>query len=76
MLGAGISVTFPALLAEAGASSERPAEAIGAVSTGGYAGFLVGPPLIGGIAELASLPVALWLIPLLAASVALLVRRR
>jgi len=73
-LGAGISVTFPALLAEAGATSARPAEAIGAVSTGGYTGFLVGPPLIGAVAEVAGLPVALWLIPLLAAGAALLVR--
>jgi MFS family permease len=72
VLGAGISVTFPALLAEAGATSARPAEAIGAVSTGGYLGFLVGPPVIGGVAELAGLPVALWLIPLLAASAAVL----
>jgi len=70
VLGAGISVTFPALLAEAGATSDRPAEAVGAVSTGGYLGFLVGPPVIGGIAQVAGLPVALWLIPLLAASAA------
>jgi len=76
VLGAGISVTFPALLAEAGAGSQRPAEAIGAVSTGGYLGFLVGPPLIGGVAELAGLPVALWLIPLLAASAAALTAAR
>ena len=75
VLGAGISVTFPALLAEAGATSDRPAEAVGAVSTGGYAGFLAGPPLIGGIAEVAGLPTALWLIPLLAAAAALLVHR-
>jgi MFS family permease len=70
VLGAGISVTFPALLAEAGATSDRPAEAIGAVSTGGYFGFLVGPPLIGGVAQLAGLPVALWIIPALAAAAA------
>lgn len=76
VLGAGISVTFPALLAEAGATSKRPAEAIGAVSTGGYLGFLVGPPAIGGVAQLAGLPVALWLIPLLAAGASLLVRER
>lgn len=76
VLGAGISVTFPALLAEAGANSTRPAEAVGAVSTGGYTGFLVGPPLIGAVAEVAGLPVALWLIPALAAAAALLVRYR
>jgi MFS family permease len=74
-LGAGISLTFPALLAEAGATSARPAEAIGAVSTGGYLGFLVGPPAIGSVAQLAGLPVALWLIPALAATAALLAGR-
>jgi hypothetical protein len=70
VLGAGISVTFPALLAEAGATSDRPAEAVGAVSTGGYVGFLVGPPLIGSVAQVAGLPVALWIIPMLAAGAA------
>jgi fucose permease len=70
VLGAGISVTFPALLAEAAATSDRPAEAVGVVSNGGYLGFIVGPPLIGGIAEVAGLAVALWTIPLLAASAA------
>jgi MFS family permease len=72
VLGAGISVTFPALLAEASVAADRPAEGIAAVSTGGYTGFLVGPPVIGGLAELTSLPVALWLIPLLAAAASVL----
>jgi len=76
VLGAGISLTFPALLAEASTVAERPAEGIGAVATGGYLGFLVGPPVIGGLAELTSLPVALWVIPLLAASAAILVQPR
>jgi MFS family permease len=76
VLGAGISRTFPALRAEASTVAERPAEGIGAVATGGYLGFLVGPPAIGGLAELTSLPVALWVIPLLAASAAILIRPR
>lgn len=76
MLGAGISLTFPALLAEASTVAPRPAEGIGAVATGGYLGFLVGPPMIGGLAELTSLPLALWVIPLLAASAAILIRPR
>src|SRR5215470_13468780 len=76
VLGAGISLTFPALLAEASTVAERPAEGICAVATGGYLGFLVGPPVIGGLAELTSLPVALWVIPLLAASAAILVQPR
>ena len=74
VLGAGISLTFPALLAEAASVAPRPAEGIGAVATGGYLGFLVGPPMIGGLAELTSLPVALWLLPLLAVAAAVLIR--
>jgi hypothetical protein len=42
------------------------------VSTIGYTGFLAGPPLIGAIAELTSLPAALAVLPLLAAAMALL----
>ena len=76
VLGAGLSLTFPALLAEAGAGSARPAEAIGAVATGGYTGFLVGPPVIGAVAETAGLPAAMWLIPVLAAGAALAVSGR
>lgn len=76
VLGAGISLTFPALLAEAASVAPRPAEGIGAVATGGYLGFLVGPPAIGGLAELTSLPVALWVIPLLAAATAVLIAPR
>lgn len=76
VLGAGISLTFPALLAEAGANAPRPAEAIAAVSTGGYTGFLVGPPLIGALAEVGGVTLAVWFIPLLAAAAALVVRGR
>jgi hypothetical protein len=42
------------------------------VATMGYFGFVLGPPLIGGLATLTSLPVALGLLVLLAAIVAAL----
>jgi MFS family permease len=42
-------------------------QAIAAVSTVGYLGFLVGPPLIGAAAELAGLRVGLGLVVLLVA---------
>lgn len=76
VLGAGISVTFPALLAHSGAGARHAGPALAAVSTGGYTGFLVGPTAIGGVAELAGLPAALWLLPALAAAAGLLVSRR
>lgn len=75
LLGAGISVTFPALLAHAGAGTAHAGPALAAVSTGGYTGFLVGPTAIGGVAELAGLAAALWLLPVLAATAGLLVSR-
>ena len=38
----------------------------------GYVGFLGGPPIIGGLAELTSLPTALWLLVALGAAIAAL----
>ncbi|MFC7657980.1 MFS transporter [Pseudonocardia benzenivorans] len=76
LLGAGISITFPALLAEAGVTGPRAAPALAAVSSGGYLGFLVGPTVIGGLAELTSLGVAIWFVALVAAAPVVLVRRR
>ncbi|MFC5206383.1 MFS transporter [Pseudonocardia sulfidoxydans] len=76
LLGAGISITFPALLAEAGVTGPRAAPAIAAVSSGGYFGFLVGPTVIGGLAELTSLDVAIWFVVVMAMLPVLLVRHR
>jgi hypothetical protein len=45
---------------------------LAAVSSTGYLGFLVGPPTIGGLAELIGLPAALGVLVALAAAVALL----
>jgi hypothetical protein len=45
---------------------------LAAVSSMGYLGFLVGPPTIGGLAELTGLPTALVLLVVLATAVALL----
>jgi len=47
---------------------------LAAFSTTGYLGFLVGPPTIGGLAELMGLPAALGVIVVLAMAVALLAR--
>jgi hypothetical protein len=45
--------------------------AIAAVSGIGYTAYVLGPPLIGGLATLSSLHTALFLIPLLLAGIAL-----
>jgi hypothetical protein len=49
-----------------------PSASIAAVCTLGYVGFLVGPPAIGGLAELLGLPAALGLVVALCALIAAL----
>jgi hypothetical protein len=46
------------------------AAAIASVTTIGYSGFLIGPPIIGSIASQASLAAALWLVVVAAGIVA------
>jgi MFS family permease len=65
-LGAGLAAIVPVVFRAAGnAPGVEAGVALAAVSTMGYLGFLAGPPSIGGLAELTSLPVALWVLPLL-----------
>ena len=51
--GAGISIAAPALFGAGGrlATPEERGRALATVTTLGYLGFLVGPPLVGGLAE-------------------------
>ena len=57
--GMGLATLFPVTLRAASDGHGPPGPAVAAVSTAGYVGFLAGPPLIGGIAEIASLRAAL-----------------
>jgi fucose permease len=63
-LGAGLSTIVPQVF-RAAADTGDSGPAIAAASTVGYMGFLVGPPVIGAIAELTSLPTALVVLPIL-----------
>ncbi len=78
-VGAGLANTIPILFSAAGRSREMaPGPAIAAVATTGYLGLLTGPVMIGGLADLAGLPVGLGLVvlfSLLAVALAPLVRR-
>ncbi|MCC7325363.1 MAG: MFS transporter [Burkholderiales bacterium] len=71
LVGAGLAPIAPILF---NASTRVPgvsrAAAIASVTTVGYSGFLVGPPLIGGIATATSLPTALFVVVLAALFVA------
>ena len=70
--GAGIALVFPAAMSAGGETPGRAADGIAAVSTIGYGGFLIGPPLIGLLAHEIGLGRALWLLPALAAGILLL----
>jgi MFS family permease len=73
LVGAGMSCVFPVVLSSAARASDLPpSAAIAAVCTVGYFGFLLGPPTIGGLAELIGLPAALGLVVLLCALIAAL----
>lgn len=66
LVGAGFSVVFPLTLSAAGRTSKQAAgPAVAAVATCGYGGFLVGPPVIGLVADTLSLRIALGLVVVL-----------
>jgi MFS family permease len=72
-LGLGMAGVVPVVFRAAGSTpGVAPGVALAATSTTGYFGFLVGPPVIGGLAELTGLPVALGYVVALSALVALL----
>ncbi|MEM8948652.1 MAG: MFS transporter [Pseudomonadota bacterium] len=67
--GLGIATLFPVLLSVAPRLSGMSASAsVAAVATLGYGGFLVGPPLIGLLADQIGLPLALALVVVLLAA--------
>ena len=67
--GLGISIAFPLAMSAAGETPGRGASAIATVATIAYAGFLVGPPLLGSVAHATSLDAALWAVVLLTAGI-------
>jgi hypothetical protein len=63
LVGAGVSCIFPLILSAASRTPGlAPGTAIAAMATAGYTGFLVGPPLLGSLAELVTLRGALALL--------------
>ncbi|MGC2484764.1 MAG: MFS transporter [Acidimicrobiales bacterium] len=71
-LGVGLALTVPMAFSACGHIADVPAgRAIAAVSGIGYCAFVLGPPLIGGLATVSSLRTALFLIPVLLGGIAL-----
>jgi fucose permease len=71
-LGLGLASVVPAVFSAAGRlPGLHPGTAVATVSAFGWAGFVIGPPIIGHVAALTSLPTALALLPVLTGFVAL-----
>ena len=67
-LGLGLALVIPSVFSAAGRlPGLDPGAAIATVSAFGWAGYVCGPPLIGGLASVTSLPAALGLVPVLTA---------
>lgn len=65
LVGAGVACIFPLLMSAAARTpGVAPGTGIAAVATAGYTGFLVGPPLIGSVAEVLALRGALGVLVL------------
>jgi MFS family permease len=62
LMGLGLSAVFPLALRASGGTESAPGPAVAAVSTVGYGGFLLGPPLIGLLADGTGLRAALVLV--------------
>lgn len=76
LVGLGVSSVVPLVYSAAGRSRTMPAGvALAAVSTVGFAGFLLGPPLIGLVAGATSLRISFAIIACMGLAVAALARR-
>jgi MFS family permease len=71
ILGLGLSVVVPVVFTAA-SQLGRPGPSLATVSSCGYLGLLVGPALIGGLAEAVGLPGALGIVVVLSAATAVL----
>lgn len=75
IVGLGLACSFPVLLSVAGqVPGMPPGVAISAVAMLGYTGFLVGPPVIGFVAEVTGLRIGLSVVVLLGIAMVVLAR--
>lgn len=76
-LGLGLGCVVPTAFAIAGQHSGGPnaGAAIAATATAGWVGYVVGPPLIGMLAERFAVARALWVVPIALLTIAIAFRR-
>jgi len=75
LVGLGLANVVPVMFAAAAqVPGVSPAHGVAAVSSVGYLGFMVGPPLIGALARWSSLTAALWAVALFAVLLGLAAR--
>lgn len=75
LIGLGASNVVPVLFRQAGSQNAMPAAlAVSAVTTIGYAGYLMGPALVGFVSKLAGLQAAFWMLAALMCCVPALAR--
>lgn len=73
LVGAGVSSVVPLVYSAAGKSKKaEPGVALATVSTVGYLGFLMGPPLIGFVAQASSLVISFSIIAVMGACIAIM----
>jgi MFS family permease len=70
LAGAGISLNAPVVFGAAGRRRVDPAGSVATVTTLGYVGLFIGPPLVGGLAQATSLRIAFVSLGLIAVVVA------
>jgi MFS family permease len=68
--GAGVSLAAPILFGAAGRGRQNTGSAVATVTTLGYLGFLVGPPLMGGVSGAAGLRIGMLMLAVFALAVA------
>ncbi|WP_226899792.1 MFS transporter [Nonomuraea phyllanthi] len=71
LAGVGLATVVPVLFSAVGAAGGRVGRALAMVTAFGYSGLLLGPAVLGYVAEASSLPIALFIPAVLAAVVAL-----
>ncbi|WP_344478649.1 MFS transporter [Nonomuraea monospora] len=71
LAGVGLATVVPVLFSAVGAAGGRVGRALAMVTAFGYSGLLLGPAVLGFVAEHASLPIALFIPAVLAAVVTL-----